>query len=69
MKPPVSPPYAVQCRAWEAGYVLWEEYRDRLPIRERVLIASVVRMHPDRLGWSECRAMLGLYAAVAGVRV
>jgi hypothetical protein len=69
MKPPVAPPYEVQCRGWEAAYVLWEEYRRALPIRERVLVASVIRMHPDRLGWGEVALMLRLYAAVAGVRV
>jgi hypothetical protein len=69
MKPPVAPPYEVQCRGWEAAYVLFEEFRRELPVEQRIAVQVVMRIHPDRLGWSEVRQMLELYRAIAGIRV
>ena len=69
MKPPVPPPFVVQHRAWDCAWVLWSDFQDELSLRRKVSVLVVVHMHPERIGWPECRSMFRLYRAVAGVRV
>ena len=65
-RPPVSPPYEVRQRAWEAAYTLRDE---AIPLAARVRIEVAFRTGPDRLGWRECQDMLVLCRAWWGERV
>ena len=65
MKPIVAPPYEAQRRAWECAYVLRSEFAGHLALGDRIIIEEIYLVGPDALGWSDIRAMLVLYGAVA----
>jgi hypothetical protein len=67
MLPTVPVPHIIQARAWECAYILREDFADRLTLEQRVRVE--VAYLSDPLGWAECGDMLGLYSAIAGVRV
>lgn len=65
----VAPPYCVQRRAWERAYVLRQEFDEFLSLEQRIRAEVVMRTSPERLGWNEISDMVGLYSAIAGVRI
>lgn len=65
----IPPPYLVQRRAWECGYMLATEYQERLDQRELEWCAWRVAQAPDRLGWDDIGGLLRLYRAHVRQRV
>lgn len=47
-------PYEVQRRAWEAAFVLRQEFADRITLEQNIRMEVILRVAPFRLGWAEC---------------
>lgn len=65
----IEPPYEVQQRAWDAAFVLRQEYADRLTLEQNIKLEVLTMMAPERLGWSEIGEALALWALTVAVRV
>ena len=65
----IPPPYEVQRRAWDAAFVLRQEFADRLTLEQNIRMEVMMRVAPERLGWAECGDALATHAMVVMVRV
>jgi hypothetical protein len=65
----LSLPYAVQQRAWDAAFVLRQDFSDRLDLATNIRMEVIQMVAPERLGWTECGDALATYALVTEVRV
>jgi hypothetical protein len=65
----VVPPFHVQQRAWEAAFVLRQDFDSEIPLSERIRCEEVMRAGPDALGWQDVQAMLRLAREAIGERV
>lgn len=63
-----APSLDVQQRAWEAAYVLGDEYRDRLPSESLWRVDAAFRAGPYRQGWPRVCEMFVLLAHVVEAR-
>jgi hypothetical protein len=63
------PPYEVQRRAWEAAYMLRQEFSDRLTLEQNITLEVLTLYAPERLGWRETGDALSLWAMTVKVRV
>lgn len=64
---PVPP--QIQRQAADMAYELINTFADRLTLEQRVRTIVTSMYEPDRLGWSECGAVMALWAMVVEVRV
>lgn len=62
-------PEQIGRRAWEAAWVLRQEYADRMTLEQNIRMEVIRMVAPERLGWAECGDALATYSMVVEVRV
>ncbi len=60
-------PFEIQQRAHDAAFMLTTEFRDRLPLEQRIALTVILRSEP--LSWREVAYALAAWSAVVAVRV
>jgi hypothetical protein len=62
-------PFEIQRASWEKAWTLRTDFADRMDIFQNVRMEVLLRMEPERLGWSECGDSMCLWTLCVEVRV